>query len=129
MKAIEIIQKLSTEVKLIYETSDDFMNWAPANSNIEIIHHSTAYCLDYSITGSRCVQSLLSAFRKKQTKWHPVDIYAELKTFVEETFNQILPLWYDEVLLQEQDNERIREERTADQQEMQKTYETLQRQF
>ncbi|MDL2290375.1 hypothetical protein LJB95_03120 [Paludibacteraceae bacterium OttesenSCG-928-F17] len=105
------------------------MNWAPANSNIEILHHSTAYCIDYSITGSRRVQSLLTAFRKKQTKWHPTDIDADLKTFVEETFNKLFPIWYDEVIQQEEENEKIKQERITDYRSMQNTYETLQKQF
>lgn len=102
MKSIKILNKISDEIRKTYTSTNDFNRWANENSNLEVMHESIAYCIDYSITGNRQVESKLSVMKPDMVggrkNWFKCGCDIDFRCFIESSFNQLLPIWFDELL-------------------------------
>jgi hypothetical protein len=129
MKAINILKQFSREIKKQYSDTNDFANWIDKRSDIETKHDDVVYCIDYIVIGYRKVECELSvhALNSKSTsifdRYKKASIDPDLKLFLETSFNQLLPLWYDE--LQEKE-EREAEKEVEREREYEKIFETEQ---
>jgi len=129
MKAIEILNKLAKELEESYLTIDEFCGWATLNSNVEIMHESIVYCIDYSITANRQVKSELSVMKPEivegKKKWFKCGCDKDFIAFIESSINQLLPILFDERLQQRLDEEQSQDEEISDHIQMMDTYRSL----
>jgi hypothetical protein len=129
MEAIKILTKLSDQIKETYKTTADFENWATDNNNVEIMHNSVAYCIDYRVIWNRAVSCELSVMKPDMVEgrktWFKCGIDPDLKQFIESAMSQLIPIWFDELLESEiqATNERIAQHR--DEMAMLDTYQSL----
>jgi hypothetical protein len=129
MEAINILTKLSDQIKETYKTTADFENWATDNNNVEIMHNSVAYCIDYRVMWNRAVSCQLSVMKPDMVEgrktWFKCGIDPDLKQFIESAFCQLVPIWFDELLESEIEAEIEEMEAYEDSISMQRTYESL----
>lgn len=129
MKALTILNKLVEDLKKSYNCTMDFDRWTSVNSDIEIMHESTVYCIDYSITGNRQVKSELTVMKPDiidgRKHWFKCGVDRDLKAFIESSINQLLPILFDEFLEQELEREREQDKAIEDEISIQETYQSL----
>lgn len=129
MKAIEILTKLSEEIKLAYQQVEDFCGWAVSNSNIEVEHESAVYCIDFSIKGFRSVVSELSVFKPQmisgKKKWFKTAVDKATIEFLENSVSNLIILRFDELVEAEMEEAKEIDRRIEDEILMQETYRTL----
>lgn len=125
MDCIEILRLLSDELKKQWETTENFNNWVPVQSNVVVRYNCIDYCIDYDIIAPRKIRANLTTYQKKHGKWVVSNCEAELKQFIENSFNMLLPLWYVQLEKDEEQKELEKEALQKDYYQMQATYDSL----
>ena len=126
MKAIEILTKFTDELQKCYDRTSFFNKWEHQNNDIEIIHDNIAYFIDYSIAGNREVHSSLKVMSLVNFKFTSNECDNDLKNFIESSFNQLLPILFDELLASEEERETEEKIAAMYQKNIEETYESLQ---
>ena len=126
MKAIEILTKFTDELQKCYDRTSFFNKWEHQNNDIEIIHDNIAYFIDYSISGNREVHSSLKVMSLVNFKFTSNECDNDLKNFIESSFNQLLPILFDELLANELETENSELKAIKDKIDIEDTNESLQ---
>jgi len=126
MKAIDVLKLISKEIDLVYEHTDDFANWTPQRSNLEVSIDNRLVVIEYSIDGVNNIQSEMSTMIKRCGKWIEIETGKSLKSFCENSFGELMRLRFEELLEKEEDERSDKELQMQIDEDMCNTYSSLQ---